>query len=45
MQVSTRAYPMLLTLYHVFYKEVGGEMVKTISYELLPYLTDVALAY
>lgn len=45
MQVSTRAYPMLLTLYHLFYKQVDGVTVKYISWELLSYLDDVALAY
>lgn len=45
MQVSTRAYPILLTLHRLFYKEVDGKYVKYISWELLSYLDDVALAY
>lgn len=45
LQVLTRSYTFLLSLYHVFYQEVNGKMVKVIDYNLLPYLDDIALAY
>lgn len=45
LQVLTRSYPFMLTLYNVFYKQVNGKIVKIIDYDLLPYLDCIALAY
>jgi len=45
MQVSTRSYPILLTLYNLFYPIINGQRVKLITLDLLPYLDNIALAY
>jgi len=45
MQVSTRSYPIMLTLYNLFYPIVNGQRVKLITLSLLPYLDNIALAY
>lgn len=43
--VVTRSDPKLLTLFNLFYNVKNGRAVKTINYELLPYLDEIALAY
>lgn len=43
--VATRSYPTLLTYYQLFYKIREGKAVKTINYDLLPYLDDIAVAF
>nr|QCI56427.1 hypothetical protein [Hypsizygus marmoreus]QKJ80206.1 hypothetical protein [Hypsizygus marmoreus] len=45
MQVRTRSYPIMLTLYDMFYTVTNKKAVKTINYGLLSYLDDIALAY
>jgi hypothetical protein len=45
LQVHTRSYPYLTSIYNLFYQNINGKMVKTIDYGLLPYLDDIALAY
>ena len=45
MQVSTRSYPIMLTLYNLFYPEIDGIRVKAITIDLLTFLDDIALAY
>ena len=45
-QVLTRTYPILLTLHKLFYVQAStGKFVKVITWELYPYLNEVALAY
>ena len=45
MQVSTRSYPIMLTLYDLFYPLIEGVRVKAITIDLLTYLDEIALAY
>lgn len=45
LQVHTRSYPQLLRLYHLFYIEKNGKMIKTITLDLLHYLDPIRLAY
>ena len=42
--VITRSYPTLLYIYPFFYSVVNGVNVKSISVDILPYLTPLALA-
>lgn len=44
-QVMTRSYPTMLILYNLFYTVTNRKAVKTINYDLLPYLDEIALAY
>lgn len=43
--VVTRSYPKMLIFFNLFYEIKKDKAVKTINYELLPYLDDIALAY
>lgn len=45
MQVHTRTYPFMITLEDLFYSNIEGKRVKTISPDLLLYLDNIALAY
>ena len=44
LEVITRSYPALLYVYNLFYRDVNGKKVKSVSVEILPYLTPLALA-
>jgi hypothetical protein len=45
LQVPTRSFPILRSLYELFYPIVGGKRVKLITLGVLAYLDDIALAY
>jgi hypothetical protein len=45
MQVRTRSYPALIPIYELFYKKVNGKLTKTITYDLVHYIDEAALAY
>lgn len=45
MQVSTHNYPIMLTLYDLFYPLVEEIRIKAITINLLTYLDEIALAY
>lgn len=45
MQVCTRSYPIMLTLYKIFYPIINGKRVKLITLGILPYLDEIVLAY
>lgn len=43
--IITRAYPVIIVLYELFYEMRDGHMVKRVSLDMLPYLTPLCLAY
>lgn len=44
-QIHTRSYPFLLILHSLFYKKNLYGYKKVITYEILPYLNEISLAY
>lgn len=44
-QVTTRNYPCIETLYLLFYKYNGYKIVKTVTWDIIPYMNPIALAY